>query len=175
MYAHLQRRGGRYCCIIMTILSSSPRRALLWITFLSLSAVTIALISQYHYDMPPCAWCVMQRLIYLVIAVLALVGALLPYSAGQRAALIICLLFACVGIAVAWYQHNVAAQLLSCDMTFADRFMTGTGLEATFPLIFGIYATCMDAAVTVLGVEYAVWSLGMYGVVGTVAALGLMR
>jgi len=164
-----------YLRIIMAILLFSPRRALLLITALSLSAVAIALISQYHYDMPPCAWCVMQRLIYLVVAVLALVGALLPSSTGQRAALIICLLLACVGIAAAWYQHNVAAQLLSCDMTFADRFMVGIGLEAAFPLLFGIYATCMDAAVMVLGMEYAVWSLGMYGVVGTVATVGFMR
>jgi disulfide bond formation protein DsbB len=52
--------------------------------------------------------------------------------------------------------------MLSCDQTFADRFMTGIGLESAIPPLFGIYATCMDAKVPVLGVEYALWSLALF-------------
>ncbi|MGE8618648.1 MAG: disulfide bond formation protein B, partial [Achromobacter spanius] len=29
-------------------------------------------------------------------------------------------------------------------------------------LIFGIFATCMDAKVQVLGLEYALWSLALF-------------
>jgi len=162
---------------------ATPRRALLLIAALSLVAVGIALVSQYVFDMPPCAWCVLQRLIYLIMAALALLGAWLEARSRRNAKphtvmvtqvlLVACLVTAGVGVAAAWYQHTVAAQLFSCDMTFADRFMTRTGLEAALPFLFGIYATCMDAAVTVLGVEYAVWSLLLYGVLGGVAAVGL--
>jgi len=157
----------------MTSLIASPRRALLLIAALCLAAVGIALVSQYAFDMPPCAWCVMQRLIYLVIAALAVLGALVPERAG-RIALAACLLTTIAGAVAAGYQHNVAAQSFSCDMTFADRLMTASGLEALLPAIFGIYATCMDAAVTVLGVEYAVWSLGLFALIGVIA-LAAMR
>lgn len=52
--------------------------------------------------------------------------------------------------------------MLSCDQTFADRFMTGIGLDGAVPWLFGIYATCMDAVVPVLGIEYALWSLALF-------------
>ena len=69
------------------------------------------------------------------------------------------------GIAAAWYQYSVAANMLSCDQTFADRFMTGIGLESAVPWLFGIYATCMDAKVPVLGIEYALWSLALFVII----------
>jgi len=166
----------------MTSLIASPRRALLLIAVLCLAAVGIALVSQYLFDMPPCAWCVMQRLIYLTIAALAILGALLgalfsklPPERIGRIALAACLLLAVAGAVAAGYQHNVAAQSFSCDMTFADRFMTASGLEALLPAVFGIYASCMDAAVTVLGVEYAVWSLGVFAVIAVIALAGILR
>ncbi|PAX93014.1 disulfide bond formation protein B, partial [Bordetella pertussis] len=51
----------------------------------------------------------------------------------------------------AGHQYSVAAKMLSCDQTFADRFMSATGLDGALPWLFGIYATCMDATVAVLG------------------------
>ena len=68
------------------------------------------------------------------------------------------------GVAAAWYQYSVAANMLSCDQTFADRFMTGIGLEGAIPWLFGIFATCMDAKVPVLGIEYALWSLALFAI-----------
>ena len=44
------------------------------------SAVGMALITQHVFDMQPCPWCVLQRLIFLCIAVAALPGIL----AGTR-------------------------------------------------------------------------------------------
>lgn len=64
--------------------------------------------------------------------------------------------------------------MFSCDQTFADRFMTGTGLESAAPALFGIYATCMDAAVEVLGVEYAIWSLMLFALLGVLSLLGAL-
>ncbi|WP_353171997.1 disulfide bond formation protein B, partial [Paracandidimonas soli] len=45
-------------------------RLLHGIALLCICAVLVALISQHVFDMRPCAWCVFQRLIYLLIAVL---------------------------------------------------------------------------------------------------------
>lgn len=143
-------------------MTSRSERLLRLIALFSFGAVGIALVSQHVFDMPPCAWCVMQRLIYLVIGVVALIGGF----GGGRALTRICgalaALLSLSGIVAAWYQYSVAANMLSCDQTFADRFMTSIGLESAIPPLFGIYATCMDAKVPVLGIEYALWSLALF-------------
>ncbi|WP_313371684.1 disulfide bond formation protein B [Achromobacter animicus] len=156
-------------------MTSRSERLLRLIALFSFGAVGIALVSQHVFDMPPCAWCVMQRLIYLVIGVVALIGGFgggraLPRICGFLAALL-----SLSGIVAAWYQYSVAANMLSCDQTFADRFMTGIGLESTIPPLFGIYATCMDAKVPVLGVEYALWSLALFVILFFMALPAMFR
>lgn len=149
-------------------------RLLLVVAVLCFGAVGMALVSQYGFDMLPCAWCVLQRLIYLVIGVVALAGACAGALLARLAAALSALL-ALAGIAAAWYQHDVAAKMLACDQTFADRVMSGTGLDGALPALFGIYATCMDAVVYVLGVEYALWSLMLFAVVAVLSVWALTR
>ena len=48
-------------------MTSRSERLLRLIALFCFGAVGIALISQYAFDMPPCAWCVMQRLILSLI------------------------------------------------------------------------------------------------------------
>ncbi|MBO1111063.1 disulfide bond formation protein B [Bordetella petrii] len=154
-------------------MSSSRQRLLLLIAVLCFAAVAVALVSQHVFDMPPCAWCVLQRLIYLVIGVVALAGACA--GAIARACAALCALLGVGGMAAAWYQYDVAAKMFSCDQTFADRFMSGSGLDGAVPWLFGIFATCMDATVEVLGVEYALWSLALFAVLVIAALRALLR
>jgi len=153
---------------------SSRKRLLLLISFLCFAALGIALVSQHVYDMMPCAWCVLQRLIYLVIGVLALCGALGGATLSRGVSALAALLSA-AGIAAAWFQYSVASHMLSCDQTFADRFMVSTGLDGAVPWLFGIFATCMDAMVQVLGVEYALWSLALFAVLLLMALAAFVR
>ena len=146
-------------------MTSRSERLLRLIALFCFGAVGLALVSQHVFDMPPCAWCVMQRLIYLVIGVIALVGGFGGGRALTRLCGALTALLSLSGIAAAWYQYSVAANMLSCDQTFADRFMTGIGLESAVPWLFGIYATCMDAKVPVLGIEYALWSLALFVII----------
>lgn len=157
-------------------MKSPSHRILHLVALLCVAAVGAALASQHLFDMPPCAWCVFQRLLFLVIAAVCWLGVLggrfsrmLPRMAGILAALI-----AAGGLVAGWYQHTVAAQMFSCDRTFADRFMVDSGLDAGLPWLFGIFATCMDAQVKLLGVEYVFWAMALFllaGVLGLVAAL----
>ncbi|OZI74710.1 disulfide bond formation protein B [Bordetella genomosp. 12] len=153
---------------------NARRRLLLLIALLSFGAIGLALLSQYAFDMAPCAWCVMQRLIYLCIGLIALVAAYAPPLAARLGGLLCTVLAAC-GVAAAWYQYSVAAKMLSCDQTFADRFMSATGLDGALPSVFGIYATCMDAMVSLLGIEYAIWSLALFVVLFFMAAATVRR
>jgi disulfide bond formation protein DsbB len=79
------------------------------------------------------------------------------------------------GVTSAWYQEKVAANNFSCAQTFADQIMTKSGLDAAFPWLFGIYASCMDARVKLLGIEYAWWSLAMFTLLGIVALIALKK
>lgn len=153
----------------------SDRLAL--IATLCLAAVGVALVSQHVFDMAPCAWCVFQRLIYLAIALICIVLKVIGRgSAGTvRVAGFLSAALAAAGVAAAWYQYTVASNLFTCDLTFADRFMVNSGLDASMPWLFGIYASCMDARVDVLGIEYALWSLALFVVVGLVGMLAMIR
>ncbi|MBJ7265195.1 MAG: disulfide bond formation protein B [Burkholderiaceae bacterium] len=143
-------------------MTADVRQSLLYIcSSLCFIAVGAALISQHVYDMPPCAWCVFQRLIFVVLGVVCLIGAMSKNRLARGAAGVGALV-AVGGIAAAWYQYTVAAHLFSCDQTFADRFMVQSGLDSAMPAIFGIMAGCMEAQVELLGIEYVFWSLGLF-------------
>lgn len=160
-------------------MKSFTERTLILIVFLCLAALGIALASQHVAGMRPCAWCVFQRVILIVIAAVAFLGLMAGRicNLATRVSNLAVTALGGAGIVAAWYQYSVAAVQFSCDQTFADRFMTRSGLDAGVPWLFGIYATCMDARVDLLGVEYALWALALFvtltglGLAGTITSL----
>lgn len=153
-------------------MKSLTQRILILIVFLSVAALAVALMSQHFAGMRPCAWCVFQRVIVIMIGLSALLGLVAGRicQLAARASSAVVTVLGLGGIVAAWYQYSVAAVQFSCDQTFADRFMTASGLDAAVPWLFGIYATCMDARVDLLGIEYALWALALFIIM---AALGL--
>lgn len=150
-----------------------PSKVLTGIAILAFAAVAAALLSQHVFGMLPCAWCIFQRLLFIVIGIVAALGALLGFRLAQRASLAVITLLSLAGIAAAWHQWTVAAVSFSCDQTLADRVVAGSGLDGAMPWLFGIYATCMDAAVSVLGLDFAVWSLMLYTAFAVASVLAL--
>jgi protein dithiol:quinone oxidoreductase len=143
----------------------------------SLLALGVALIAQHGFGIEPCPWCVIQRLVVIVVAIVALVGAGLagvaPRGAPAVAALGIVGL-ATGGMLAAWHQHTVAAKTLSCAFTWADRTLMSLQLDAIWPSLFKVGATCADAAqALLLGLPFEVWSGVWFGLVA-VAALYAM-
>lgn len=156
---------------------ANTSRLLNIIALLCVAAVAVALVSQHVFGMQPCAWCVLQRFIFLVIAAVCWLGLLAGrISAVMRrtAALVVALLSAC-GVAAAWYQYTVASNTFSCDMTFADRFMVTSGLDANLPWLFGIFASCMDARVDLLGFEYSLWGMLLFVITGVLSLIPTLR
>lgn len=146
------------------------------ISIFSFGSVAVALISQYVYDMQPCAWCVFQRLLYLIIGVVALAVVLLkPGRSGLFLGATSIAAIAVAGVTAAIYQEKVAANTFSCAQTLADQIMTKSGLDATLPWLFGIYASCMEARVKLLGIEYAWWSMAMFCLLGLLAMITMLR
>ena len=140
---------------------------------LGLGAVGLALVTQHGFEMLPCPWCILQRMIFVAIAIAALPGALLASPAVRKASAALVLLLALCGVAAALWQHFVAASSASCDMTLADRIVTGSGLDALLPGVFAPWASCADAAATLLGVPYEFYSLTLF-LIGAAVALWLL-
>lgn len=151
-------------------------KILRFISILSFSSVAFALISQYVFDMQPCAWCVFQRLLYLILGITALLLTLgqptrLRLSVGGAGIIAT----AIAGVISTVYQEKVAAHTFSCAQTVADQLMTKSGLDAAVPWLFGIYASCMEARVTLLGIEYAWWSMAMFSILSVLGIIALLK
>jgi len=135
----------------------------------SLAAVAAALVSQHVFDLQPCPWCVLQRVIFVALALAALPGLLLRQRWTRRLSGGLMLLLAASGLAAALWQHFVAASSGSCKLTLADRIVGGLGLDSLAPQVFAAYASCADAAATLAGIPYEFYSLALYGLLALVA------
>lgn len=140
---------------------------------LSLGALGVALVSQHAFDMQPCPWCVLQRVVFALLALVGLLGLLWRSLFGTRAAAGIGIVLAALGAAAALWQHVVAAKSASCNLTLADRIVSGLQLDALLPGVFAATASCADAAVQLFGLPYEYWSLALFGAIGLALALAL--
>ncbi|WAC72262.1 disulfide bond formation protein B [Roseateles sp. SL47] len=150
----------------------TPPRVLAVTALASLAALAAALVAQYQFDIKPCPWCVMQRGIFILIAVVSVLGwCLQRVKAARVVALLLVAALGIAGLVAAGYQHEVAAKLASCDMTFADKVLTALELESRWPSVFMVTASCSEAsAYTLLGQPYDIWS----GLLFTLIALGAL-
>jgi protein dithiol:quinone oxidoreductase len=151
----------------------APRALLAGIATTSLLAVAAALYTQHGLDMMPCAWCVMQRLVFVAVAAAALLGLVLPGKLGRRIGAGLAMVLAGLGLAAALWQHFVANQSASCNLTLADKVVGATGLDRVLPEVFAAYASCADAKVDLAGVPYEFWSAALF-IVLLLAALRVM-
>lgn len=150
-----------------------PARALALICLLSFAAVAAALIAQHGFKVRPCPWCILQRLIFVVIGVVAGLGWLLQrFKPALLAGLTLVPLLALGGLVAAWYQHDVASQMESCNLTMADRIVGYFGVDERFPKVFMVTASCAEAAAyRLLGLPYEIWSGALYGLLIALAVL----
>ena len=141
----------------------------------SIAAVGAALISQHGYGMQPCPWCVLQRVIFLAIALACGLGLIWRSATGRVIAATLGLLLALSGVAAALWQHFQAAASASCNLTLADRIVSGwLGLDSLWPDVFSARASCAEAAVKLLGVPYDLWSAALFVII-TIALLRGVR
>ncbi len=145
------------------MLAKSPvRRQLLTFSAVCFGAVAFALYSQHGWNMQPCPWCILQRMLFLLAGLIALVAALTsskPMRVGILLAGISCL----GGLGFALYQHFVAAKQQSCSFSQAEKFVIWTGLDEMLPSVFQVTASCADAALAkLMGIPYELASGALF-------------
>jgi disulfide bond formation protein DsbB len=156
------RRGG-----------ASNATSFAFVAVASLGAVGAALVSQHVFEMQPCPWCVLQRLIFVAIGAFALLGLAWRGAAGSRVAATLALLLAVAGVATAFWHYFVAAKSASCNLTLADRIVGATQLDRLVPDVFEARASCADAAI-LFGVPYPMWAALAF-LICAVALLRILR
>lgn len=158
----------------MTLTTLNSRQWLLAMAGLCIAGVLAALVAQYGFDMQPCPYCILQRVFFVVIALLCIVAALTQGMARKTLAALAGV-FALFDAAAAIYQHFVAAKSTSCNLTFADRVINTLRIEDISPTLFAVRGNCADAAVSVLGVSFDLWSLALAMVLLGMAIRTLVR
>lgn len=145
----------------------------------SVAALGVALVAQHAFGIEPCPWCVIQRLVLIGVVLVGLIGALAARRAPRSAGFVggVLLLGLAVGGGVAaWYQHTVAAKLLSCAFTWADRTLMALQLDAWLPSLFRVGATCAEAAqASLLGLPFEVWGGAWFALVAVASIATLAR
>ena len=152
-----------------------PNALLSAVAFLSIAALAAALVSQHVFGMEPCPWCVLQRLIFVVIALACGLGLVWRAAAGRIVAALLVLALSLSGVAAALWLHFVASKSESCNLTLADRILVAFKLDTLLPDVFSPRASCADAAVDLLGLPYTFWSLGLFALFAVVAVMLLSR
>ena len=137
-------------------------------------AVAFAVASQSLFKMQPCAWCILQRVICLAIAVACVIGLIWRGTRGRVVCSAVTLLLAMSGMAAALWQHFQAASQFSCTRSLAERIIQTLQLEDLWPRVFAIRASCADAVASLLGVPYDFWSLALFAAVA-VASIRVMQ
>lgn len=152
--------SGTAACPRSGLCARACRLVLPAVTLAAWGAVGFALFSQQVWGMQPCPWCVLQRLIFLLLGAAALAAWALPR--WRRALAWTGALLGVGGIAAALWQQLVAASSSSCDLTLADHIVRVTHLWDIAPALFEPTASCLEASVSLLGVPYALWSLALF-------------
>ncbi len=150
-------------------------KVLLFLLIAPLLALAVALVSQHGFDMQPCAWCVLQRAIFLAIVPVAALALLLRtrfVRAGVGAAIV---LLAASGVASALYQHFVAARSHSCRRSIGEKLFGDVQIDSLLGPVFAIRANCAEATATLLGMPYALWSAALFALLAAAAVLVVVR
>jgi len=152
-----------------------PLRA--WFATLALGTlglVALGLELQQLYRLAPCPFCIFQRLLYIVIGLVALLGVVLPVGRLLWAALIAAL--AMGGAAVAGYQSwmqafpHLATECGYSDPTLIERLVDWLGMQ--WPGLFLATGFCTSREWEFLSLSMANWSFLVFlGIVGYAALL----
>lgn len=143
----------------------------------TLGLVTFGMELQQLFRLAPCPLCIFQRVLYIVIGLVALAGVLLPGGRLLWSALIAAL--AAGGVAVAGYQTwmqafpHLATECGYSDPNLIERLVDWLGMQ--WPSLFLATGFCTSREWEFLGLSMANWSLLVFaGIVGY-AALLFMR
>lgn len=143
-----------------------PRYIWLGIAAVSAALVAASLVLATWLKLNPCPLCIFQRLLFMIMSLLALAAFLGFRRAAGRTAGVLALLTALSGVGVAGYQVWLQAQpeaMFTCggaDPNLIERMVDWLGQRV--PSLFLATGICGDKELVILGYSLAVWSLAAF-------------
>lgn len=163
---------------MMNICAKVPVRA--WFATLSLGCfglVAVGMELQLLLRLAPCPFCIFQRVLYLAIGGLALLGFAWPAPRMLWTALIGAL--AILGVGIAGYQSYMQAfpELVTecgyAEPNVIERLVDWLGMQ--WPAMFMATGFCTSKEWVFLGLSMANWSVVVFAGIAAYAALLFMR
>jgi len=134
----------------------SSRNALLLIAAVSLLLVGAALYLQHAKDMLPCPLCVIQRYLFLGVAIFSLIGA---FANRIKALATLALLCALGGlVTVGKHLYVLAHPGFSCGIDPMETMLNKIPTATAMPWLFRADGLCEAAQDTVFGLNVPQWS-----------------
>ncbi|MSQ20844.1 MAG: disulfide bond formation protein B [Betaproteobacteria bacterium] len=145
------------------------RRGARLFTFIFLGCVVAlgaALYLQHVNNLDPCPWCVVQRILFVVIGLFALAGALhRPRAFGMTAYATVIGLLSISGIAAATYHVQLQgdpARAAQCAGSVVERLLDYLALGTIIPSLFQYDGPCTLKPWSMLGLSIPEWSLAAF-------------
>lgn len=140
-------------------------------------ALAIALIGEHVFGIEPCLLCLYQRVPYVIVALLAAAGLVLPLSPRlRRLAVVLCALVLAAGAALAFYSVGVEehwwAGVAGCEGTI-PTIATGQSLQDLLRQPSGGRRACDEDVWRLFGVSLAGYNVLVQAVVAVASLLAL--
>ncbi len=128
------------------------------------SALGVALYSQYVLQILPCAYCILQRVVYLLMAVSFSLSSV-QFAYGKKnvqdyASVLWWGTLSATGLGIALYQIMVAKVSDTCGFSWGQQLLDAARLEQLWPWLFEVQALCAGNEARLMGVPFEVWSAG---------------
>ena len=156
----------------------TPRQIFAFTLLVSAGLVGGGLVLAKTLNLAACPLCIIQRMLYMALALSALAGFCLPRcKLSQTLAAIICTATADLGAFVAGYQVWLQrfAKDVSCtaNAPWWEEFVYWAGEK--IPQLFEATGLCSEAGWKFLGLAIADWSLLAFSTLGLISVLALIK
>lgn len=160
-------------------INDGTRLLLAALMLIGAGALVIALIGEHVFRIEPCVLCLYQRVPYVIVALVAAAGLVLPLSPKMRGrAIVLCALVLAAGAALAFYSVGVEerwwAGVAGCEGTIPS-IATGQNLQDLLRQSAGGLRACDENVWRLFGVSLAGYNVFVQAVVALASLAGLRR
>lgn len=151
----------------------SSRNLLLLTAAVCIGALGVAMYLQHVMNMAPCPLCVIQRYLFIAIAIGCLIGAA---SQQQKVGAGIGLLAALGGLGVAGkHLYLLAHPGFSCGIDPVETTLNKIFTAQYMPYMFESYGACENAGEVFIGLSIPQWAFVWFGMAALVTLWVLLR
>jgi disulfide bond formation protein DsbB len=162
---------------VLNLFDQTPRRVFWLLSLVCLGLLGFALYLQHVGGLEPCPMCIVQREVFILVAVVAAVCGLLKgrmaHLAGSGLLALLAILGAFVAARQSWLQWY-PPEVVSCGRDFYGM-IENFPLSRVIPMLFKGSGDCSKVDWTFLGGSIANWSFVCFSCVFAAAVLMILR